>query len=446
MKKTFTLAIALCGFALAPCEINAEPVIVTAFNSANVILPSSEYTPADRYTAQVWVYNTGTRYEDQYYNHVFATPEPDADGRQWFEPEYQLTPGQEIEWQEATAPFSSDEYYKDQPAFRWVTSDIMGDIYMRRAFTLSELPAEDIYLSCGHDDAPSEWYINGVQVHTVSDGWNNGEYKLLTAEQKALLKDDGSENIIAVHVHQNWGGAFADCGLYKADMTQNDIILTTRHETPTWECEYFFPIDNEDLNYYTEEDIWYSPDFVFPMPESEWISGVGPFSDEVEKYGGTYWDSSNVPILIRRYFTLTAENMAAIQNGTDVVIKCSYDEYPKLYINGNFVWSADGWNNDDFANVVLTDEQKEFLHEGENMLAISLQQGGGSGHVDLGMNLASKYVPGQVGITAPETDRLMPQINDNRIFDLCGRYMGTETDNLPRGIYVRNGKKLILGK
>ena len=40
----------------------------------------------------------------------------------------------------------------------------------------------------------------------------------------------------------------------------------------------------------------------------------------------------------------------------------------------------------------------------------------------------------------------MPQINDNRIFDLCGRYMGTETDNLPRGIYVRNGKKLILGK
>ncbi len=168
------------------------------------------------------------------------------------------------------------------------------------------------------------------------------------------------------------------------------------------------------------------------MPESEWISGVGPFSDEVEKYGGTYWDSSNVPILIRRYFTLTAENMAAIQNGTDVVIKCSYDEYPKLYINGNFVWSAD--------------EQKEFLHEGENMLAISLQQGGGSGHVDLGMNLASKYVPGQVGITAPETDRLMPQINDNRIFDLCGRYMGTETDNLPRGIYVRNGKKLILGK
>ena len=138
--------------------------------------------------------------------------------------------------------------------------------------------------------------------------------------------------------------------------------------------------------------------------------------------------------------------MAAIQNGTDVVIKCSYDEYPKLYINGNFVWSADGWNNDDFANVVLTDEQKEFLHEGENMLAISLQQGGGSGHVDLGMNLASKYVPGQVGITVPETDRLMPQINDNRIFDLCGRYMGTETDNLPRGIYVRNGKKLVLGK
>ena len=43
MKKTFTLAMALCGLALAPCEMNAERVIVTTFNSANVILPSSEY-------------------------------------------------------------------------------------------------------------------------------------------------------------------------------------------------------------------------------------------------------------------------------------------------------------------------------------------------------------------------------------------------------------------
>lgn len=437
---------ALCGIALVPCKTNAETIIVNTFNSANVILPSSEYTPGEPYTAKVWVFNEGLRYEDQYKNHIFATPEEDAEGRKWYEPDYELTPSESIEWQDATSPYSSDEFYKDQPSFQWVTSEIMGEIYIRRTFILETLPKENIYMSCGHDDAPSEWYINGVLVHTVNDGWNNGEYFLLSDEQKALLKDDGSENLIAVHVHQNWGGAFADCGLYKADMTQNQTILPTMYESPTWECEYFFPIDNEDLKYYTEEDIWYSPDFVFPMPDSEWISGVGPFSSENDKYNGTHWDSNNVPILVRRYFTLTADNMAAISNGWDVVVKCTYDEYPKMYINGNFIWSAEGWNDDNYAEIILTDEQKEFLHEGKNMLAISLQQGGGSGHLDLGLNLSSKYVPDGAGISAPETDNLMPQITDNRIFDLCGRYMGTETDNLPRGIYVRNGKKLILGK
>ena len=32
---------------------------------------------------------------------------------------------------------------------------------------------------------------------------------------------------------------------------------------------------------------------------------------------------------------------------------------------------------------------------------------------------------------------------DDRIYLLDGRYMGTSMDNLPKGVYIRNGKKVI---
>ena len=32
---------------------------------------------------------------------------------------------------------------------------------------------------------------------------------------------------------------------------------------------------------------------------------------------------------------------------------------------------------------------------------------------------------------------------DNRIYSLEGQYLGTEIEVLPRGIYIRNGKKIV---
>ena len=67
-----------------------------------------------------------------------------------------------------------------------------------------------------HDDAPCEYYINGEQIWAETDGWNEWEVVRLTDEQKALIKTDGSVNVFAFHVHQNWGGRYADGGLYTA--------------------------------------------------------------------------------------------------------------------------------------------------------------------------------------------------------------------------------------
>ena len=204
MKQKIRSWIAMLSVVSATVSASGQTMEVSSvFNPLKVILPSSQYTPETPYSASIWVFNEGKRYVDEDYNRIWATPEADADGRHWYEPSYRQ--GDVSGWQSAHAPFSSDDYYLGKKSCRWIEADITGEIYIRRSFTLSSLPEGTVYLACGHDDGPSEWYINGELVHTVSDGWNNDEYCPLSDDQKALLKTDGSDNVMAVHVHQNWG-------------------------------------------------------------------------------------------------------------------------------------------------------------------------------------------------------------------------------------------------
>lgn len=435
-KKTLISGIVLQGVMLFPIlPVCAQDKVVCTFNPQNVVLPSSQYTPDKPYQADVWVYNTGQRYEEQYYNKLWAVPDVDGQSRPWYAPDYDLTDG-EVSWQVATAPFSSDEYYKGMKSFRWITSEIMGEIYLRRKFTLDGPVDTPLFLAVGHDDAPSEWYINGVLVHTVSDGWNNDEYVLLTDEQQALLKTDGTENVIAVHVHQNWGGAFADCGLYEADTTIEHPFLHTVADG-AWDCRYYILNYNSDLSV-AESAEWFAAD----EDESDWISGVGPFSNDENMFYTTEWPSQVRPILIRRHFTLTASDLESVAAG-DVRMTCSYDENPKVYLNGTLIWSATGWNDNNYVDVSLSLVHKELLREGDNVLAVSLMQGGGGGHVDYGLRLVSDQL--STSITGPKVPSAT-DIKDNRVYNLNGQYLGTSTGSLSEGIYIVGGKKLVIGK
>ncbi|MBO7068198.1 MAG: hypothetical protein J6W52_05910 [Bacteroidaceae bacterium] len=240
MRK-FLLSMAAVLMSLAA---NAGDGLVAV--GANVIvLPSSYYDGDIEWKAWTWVYNSGQEYgdwntENPNYNVICADgeayPKPDAAGREWYELGYDMSPKDDdlnwdmpddegegfmqIVWEENRAPFSTDEYFNEGPmrpskwpSYQWTGNSIMADIYVRRIFTTDQLLSGPVYLACGHDDAPAEYYINGELVFEVTDGWNTSEYIQLTDEQKALIKI-GEENVIAFHVHQNWGGAFADCGLY----------------------------------------------------------------------------------------------------------------------------------------------------------------------------------------------------------------------------------------
>lgn len=394
MSKNLLYGLALTAVMVPSMAFGASK---TVFNANNDLLPSSRWTPEEDWSAWTYVINTGNRYEGPQgydnpdYNNVWGVPKDDAQGNKWYEVNYTLTDGDQS-WANNTAPFSSDESYNGKPSYQWVTSDIMGDIYFRREFNLTTVPGGSIYLACGHDDAPSEYYINGVLVHSISDGWNNEETHLLTPDQKALLKP--GKNIIAVHVHQNWGGAFADCGLYEAD-EQYDFL--TSKSDGWWPTYYKTLSSNGEI-----ETAVANGCFANTEEDSSWKIALGPFGnndDQTVRWGfrQTFWDSDRNPILVRRHFNLSEANATALKNNGKIILSISYDEWPEVYLNGNLIWSLQpeyddngsitntGWNDGNYANIELTQQQRSYLKGGDNVIGVSARQGGGGGHIDLAL-------------------------------------------------------------
>ena len=256
MKKALLLCAAALFSLMASAGDGLTPV------GANVIIaPSSFYDGDMEWKAWTWVYNSGVRYNDNgqgnnteniNYNNVYGPPTADDEGREWFEPGFDMSPkmyGEEyldfnpdtsepIFWEEHTAPFSAAAEFKGRPSYQWTTGDVMADIYLRRTFTVdpSQRLTGPVFLACTHDDSPCEYYLNGELVYSTEDGWEDqGRFILLDEDQKALIKLDGEENLLAVHVHQNWGGALADCGLY----TKIEGGLDMGYTTP-WEGKVLF--------------------------------------------------------------------------------------------------------------------------------------------------------------------------------------------------------------
>ena len=160
-------------------------------------------------------FDSGMGYNDAHFNEVFGTPGADEIGKAWYEKDYAMTnvPGSIWSYNNTVLPNS------------WPGN--MGEVYVRRYFKAEgELPAQ-LYMPAPHDDAPCEYYINGTLVWSRTgyepgvDGWYEGEVVKLNAEQRALIKTDGSVNVFAYHVHQNWGGRYADGGIYGNSMADN---------------------------------------------------------------------------------------------------------------------------------------------------------------------------------------------------------------------------------
>ena len=133
-----------------------------------------------------------------------------------------------------------------------------------------------------------------------------------------------------------FAGAFS---VAEAETVTESILNTVDSEEGSWPCLFYELNYNSDIAV-AERAKWYSPD----EDESYWREGLGPFSIDGNKFLVTQWQSTVHPILIRRHFTLSEEDMAKISAGT-VSLTYSYDENPKIWLNGTQIVSATGWND-----------------------------------------------------------------------------------------------------
>ena len=172
----------------------------------DAILPSIKY--GGSYSAHTKLFNADYDYGDgqtnnAHFNQIVGTPDNDGSSKAWYAADYTMT-----DWTYGNSALPN--FGDGKPA----------DIYVRRYFIVNNDLPSTVYMPAPHDDAPCEYYINGELVWSRTGtepsvvGWHEDEVVRLTDAQKTLIKTDGTVNVFAFHVHQNWGGRYADGGLY----------------------------------------------------------------------------------------------------------------------------------------------------------------------------------------------------------------------------------------
>ena len=375
--------------------------------------PSTTLSPEIQWEADIMVFNNGERYNSNYLNQVIGTPPSDTNGNKWYAQNYQLT-NSEKTWNVGKSPFSSDATYSGKPSTQWTTDGIMADIYLRRTFTVDHELSDKILFSCCHDDAPAEWYLNGVLIRSIDDGWNYDDKVYLTPEQCALIHTDGTKNVLAIHVHNNWGGAFADGGLYDEGKIPVEIGLppsTTVSPDVQWKADMMvfngerYASDVDPLYSYSNQLIgtppsdaqgneWYARNYQLTDGEKSWGVGRSPFYSYATYKGkpSTQWtpDWYMADIYLRRYFVVDHEL------SDKIMFSCSHDDAPaEWYLNGVLIRSIedgcahhdedyDSWTEDE--STYLTPEQRALIYtDGRvNVLAIHVHNNWGVGFADGG--------------------------------------------------------------
>ncbi len=142
--------------------------------------------------------------DEQVYSPRYTEANP---GPNWMNPDFN-----DAAWKSSPAPFG------DQASANtaWKTSDI----WVRRNFSVNELPAGKVYLKLNHDDN-IEVYLNGKKIHEKI-GWSS-KYLYIPVNMNGILKK--ADNVLALHVVNTGGGQVLDAGLSLDPIKiENDVV------------------------------------------------------------------------------------------------------------------------------------------------------------------------------------------------------------------------------
>ena len=271
----------------------------------------------------------------------------------------------ETGWQTQTGPWGTKSEY---PYIQTNWTGNNTDYYIRRHVTLTaEDLRGDLWIIYSHDDK-CEAYVNGVQIVSTKEEWHQNVKVHLTSAARASLVE--GDNVIAFHVHNTSGGAQADIGLYKNMLGFHPgyrSIAGMADEGP-WEAKV--------KTTSTSGTTWTKEDF----DDSSWQTQQGAFGSPSEYPNiHTSWTATGSDYYIRRYITLTAEDL---QQALTLIY--SHDDVCQAYINGRrLVSTGNTW----VQNVAykLTDADKAVLHEGQNVIAYHVHNTTGGALADIGL-------------------------------------------------------------
>ena len=270
-------------------------------------------------------------------------------------------------WSTQTGPWGTKNEY---PYIQTSWGGDNTDLYIRRHVTLTADDLRgDLWIIYSHDDK-CEVYINGIQIAATDVSWKqNVRIHLTGSARQSLVEGD---NVIAFHVHNTTGGAQADIGLYKNDLGfhpgYNAISGAAMADEGAWEAKV--------KTTSTSGTSWTKEEF----DDSSWETQQGAFGSAGEYPNvNTSWTATNSDYYIRRYVTLTEEDLQK-----ELALIYSHDDVCQAYINGRRVVNV---GNTWVQNVVyrLTTADKAVLHEGQNVIAYHVHNTTGGALADIGL-------------------------------------------------------------
>lgn len=132
----------------------------------------------------------------------YTTAQPSED---WAKPGFD-----DSAWSEGKSGFGTKGRRRCVINTEWNTSDI----WLRCEVDLPVAGAKELQAWLYHDDG-AEVYLNGVLA--VSNGGAIGSYETFPMSEAALATLKPAKNVIAVHCHEDGGGAYIDLGLVKLE-------------------------------------------------------------------------------------------------------------------------------------------------------------------------------------------------------------------------------------
>ena len=269
-----------------------------------------------------------------------------------------------------------------------------GDRFIRREFTLDrDLSGKTIYMACGHDDEGAIW-IDGTQIISWSNVWDDKYVHTMTSEQTALLTK--GTHVIAMWAKNNDGGYYWDCGLYGEDLSTNldwgnNTSWTARYKFKSTGYEGGDPGQNADrqaaVDALTDPDndvagySWTSVNY----NDASWETMAMPCGNNYPKDNkGTKWEGYYNCYWFRRSFYLSS-----IDKNKTYTLENVHDDDYEIYINGHRLAQATGWS-DNYNNPVKLSISPEYLQIGENVIAAEVQQNWGGSLFDCKVTIADK--------------------------------------------------------